>query len=47
LSEASKSFSKKEDKLLFIFFEDASEHMLYKQQVVQRENEWYLQLYKS
>jgi DNA-binding winged helix-turn-helix (wHTH) protein len=39
LSEAPKSFSKKEDKLLFVFFEDASEHMLYKQQVVQQEHD--------
>ncbi len=36
LSEASKRFSKKEDKLLFIFFKDASEHMFYKQQIVQQ-----------
>lgn len=32
------------DQLLFIFFEDASEQMFYKQRVVQMENEWYLRL---
>lgn len=30
--------------LLFVFFEDASEHMLYKQRLVQLENEMYLLL---
>ena len=30
--------------LLFVFFEDVSEHMIYKQRVVQRENETYLLL---
>jgi DNA-binding winged helix-turn-helix (wHTH) protein len=42
--DASRSLDKIEDKLLFIFFEDASETMLYKQRLVQRENELYLRL---
>ena len=32
------------ERLLFIFFEDASEHMIYKQRLVQIENETYLLL---
>ena len=40
----SKSPDKIEDKLLFVFFEDASENMAYKQKIVQLENESYLRL---
>jgi hypothetical protein len=40
----SKSPDKIEDKLLFVFFEDASENMTYKQKLVQLENESYLRL---
>lgn len=36
--------NQKEEKLLFIFFEDASETMNYKQRLVQIENEFYLRL---
>lgn len=42
--EESKSPDKIEDKLLFVFFEDASENMAYKQKIVQLENESYLRL---
>lgn len=40
----SKKLAKQADKLLFIFFEDASEQMFYKQRLVQLENESYLML---
>lgn len=42
--DASKSLNKIESKLLFVFFEDASENMIYKQRLVQIENELYLSL---
>lgn len=42
--DASISLEKIKGKFLFIFFEDASEAMLYKQRIVQRENESYLSL---
>jgi DNA-binding winged helix-turn-helix (wHTH) protein len=42
--DESKSPDKIEDKLLFVFFEDASENMAYKQKIVQLENESYLRL---
>jgi DNA-binding winged helix-turn-helix (wHTH) protein len=40
----SKKLARQADKLLFIFFEDASEQMFYKQRIVQLENESYLML---
>ena len=40
----SKKLAKKANKLLFVFFEDASEQMFYKQRLVQLENESYLML---
>lgn len=43
----SKNVQQKGDNFLFIFFEDASEQMSFKQRVVQLENEFYLQLHKS
>jgi DNA-binding winged helix-turn-helix (wHTH) protein len=42
--DASRSLDEIEGKLLFIFFEDASENMFYKQRLVQIENELYLNL---
>lgn len=42
--DESKSPDKIEDNLLFVFFEDASENMAYKQKIVQLENESYLSL---
>lgn len=42
--EDSQKQEKKEDKFLFVFFEDASEHMSYRQRLVQLENTMYLML---
>lgn len=42
--DASKNLDRRESNLLFIFFEDASETMIYRQRIVQRENESYLSL---
>ncbi|HAG82071.1 MAG TPA: hypothetical protein DCL61_13105 [Cyanobacteria bacterium UBA12227] len=42
MTDDSTFLDEQEDKLLFVFFEDASEQMLYKQRLVQLENEFYL-----
>lgn len=44
MSEDWQNRENKQDKLLFIFFEDASEHMSYRQRLVQLENTMYLML---
>lgn len=44
MSEECQNRENKTDKLLFIFFEDASEHMSYRQRLVQLENTMYLML---
>ncbi|MCP2727558.1 winged helix-turn-helix domain-containing protein [Limnofasciculus baicalensis] len=44
VNDKSQDPDKLEKKLLFIFFENASEYMIYKQRFVQRENETYLLL---
>lgn len=44
IADESENKAKSGKSLLFVFFEDVSEHMLYKQRVVQRENETYLLL---
>lgn len=44
MREDSQNQEKKQDKLLFVFFEDASEHMSYRQRLVQLENTMYLML---
>ena len=44
IADESKTLTSQKEQLLFIFFEDASEKMIYRQQLVQRENEYYLLL---
>lgn len=44
MSEDCQTQEKKEDKFLFVFFEDASEQMSYRQRLVQLENTMYLML---
>jgi DNA-binding winged helix-turn-helix (wHTH) protein len=44
MSDDSQKLEQSENKLLFILFEDASEHMTYKQRLVQIENSLYLKL---
>ncbi len=46
IADESQSGDSLKERLLFIFFEDASETMIYRQQLVQRENEYYLLLTK-
>lgn len=46
IADESQVYNAKKEQLLFIFFEDASEKMIYRQQLVQRENEYYLLLTK-
>jgi|GEM_PF-1788344 len=46
IADESQSYNSLKEQLLFIFFEDASEKMIYRQQLVQRENEYYLLLTK-
>ncbi|NEP61874.1 MAG: response regulator transcription factor [Symploca sp. SIO2G7] len=47
IADESKALNSTTEKLLFIFFEDASEKMIYRQKLVQRENEYYLLLTKA
>lgn len=44
IADDSNKLDQSGERLLFIFFEDASEHMIYKQRLVQIENETYLLL---